>query len=388
MDGIMRNYIDLANLVFSGMKRYTRDVNLKPDQFNQYKVGQVLIEKGFTDASAYFEGMVTTHRFTIISNHMSDLSEFEHGTGWGLHVATSGSHFKVLDIYQYKGKTQILLLHLPNDYRWRFYINATFPQECALIDVSRDSFKMKAFKNARSSLTTEDWLKRCQFPIGMSDEAVLFELEMTINDQKQNIRDVGFRELYQEFIYIDCGELIKSILPDILEDDDNGLVAYCYIDDEMGLSFRPVAIAKERSDDLETREFPNDIMLVLRYESVEDCQYCQLDFVTIDLEQYDGIKDEVRGSRTLYAGFKEKTRELEWVDQFRHPSHPDDVLVALVKEELDTEYVWVRLSSDLGVLTGNLLNQPQMDFGISLREEIKIYVHEISDEEIVLVSPQ
>ena len=59
-------------------------------------------------------GMVTSHRYAILSNHMGDFREYEHGTNWGLFVAKH-SHFKVIDIYEYNGKTQILLLHLPDD---------------------------------------------------------------------------------------------------------------------------------------------------------------------------------------------------------------------------------------------------------------------------------
>lgn len=75
--------------------------------------------KRFVDASHRVMGMITTHRYSILSNHMRDLRPFEHGTNWGLSVAPRDAHFKVLDVYTYGNKTQILLLHLPEDENWK-----------------------------------------------------------------------------------------------------------------------------------------------------------------------------------------------------------------------------------------------------------------------------
>lgn len=52
---------------------------------------------------------------------MLDISEYEQGTNWGLCVADHESRFKVLDVYEYEGKTQITLLHLLDDDRWRIF---------------------------------------------------------------------------------------------------------------------------------------------------------------------------------------------------------------------------------------------------------------------------
>ena len=72
---------------------------------------EVVRNPAFTDATCRVGGMVTTHRYSILSNHMVDLVLAEHGTNWGLCIANRDSHFKVLDIYEHEGKTQILLLH-------------------------------------------------------------------------------------------------------------------------------------------------------------------------------------------------------------------------------------------------------------------------------------
>ena len=115
MDIDIKRYEELANKIFSGLQIFVRDVNLPDTLASKYKEGMIIREKGSVDASDRIMGMITTHPYSILSSHMRDLRQFEHGTNWGLCVAPLDAHFKVLDIYTYENKTQILLLHLPED---------------------------------------------------------------------------------------------------------------------------------------------------------------------------------------------------------------------------------------------------------------------------------
>ena len=87
-----------------GLTNYVRDANLDPAVATLYKPGMVIRDKAFVDATRRIGGMVTTHRFAILSNHMANLSKFEHGTNWGLCVAAPESRFKIIDVYEYDGK--------------------------------------------------------------------------------------------------------------------------------------------------------------------------------------------------------------------------------------------------------------------------------------------
>ena len=111
------------NDYMSEIDMYVRDVNLLPEHAEKYKPGMIIMERGFTDASSRIGGMVTSHRFTILSNHMFDLSEHEHGTNGVSFVADHNGRFKVLDVYEYRDKT-ILLLHLPDNHRWKLFKDA------------------------------------------------------------------------------------------------------------------------------------------------------------------------------------------------------------------------------------------------------------------------
>ena len=170
-------YEKLINDVFPGLTMYVRDVNLSPVCASKYEPGMIILERGFTDASCRVMGMVTTHRFAILSNHMIDFGLFEHGTNWGLWVARNSSHFKVLDVYSHRGKTQILLLHLPNDERWKVFQNAEFSIEEQLKEKSRQRFVIKSESDPVPELSKKEWLDRCAAPLGMDEGGNLFALD-------------------------------------------------------------------------------------------------------------------------------------------------------------------------------------------------------------------
>uniref|UniRef100_UPI0038636AEC hypothetical protein n=1 Tax=Methanobrevibacter sp. TaxID=66852 RepID=UPI0038636AEC len=130
--------------------------------------GQIITEKAFVDASNRIGGMVTTHRYLILSGFMGDLSVFEKDTNWGLHTANHGSRFKVLDVFSVEGKTQILLLHLPDGFEEVFTNETDIERE--FIERERENFINDLKQDIIKELADEIWLDRCSFPIGMDDE--------------------------------------------------------------------------------------------------------------------------------------------------------------------------------------------------------------------------
>lgn len=159
--------------VLSSASRYVRDANLKDEIAGKYKAGQIITEKAFVDASNRIGGMVTSHRYLILSGYMADFSPFEDKTNWGLHVAKNGSKFKVLDIFTVEDKTQILLLQLPDAFESAF-VNRTDVEE-EFIERERENFNRDLKSDVISDLADEMWLERCSFPIGMDDEGEFFK---------------------------------------------------------------------------------------------------------------------------------------------------------------------------------------------------------------------
>lgn len=155
-----------------GASKYVRDVNLKPELADKYEIGQIITEKAFVDASDKIGGMVTTHRYLILSGYMADFSKFEEGTDWGLHVANRDSRFKVMDVYEFEGKTQIILLHLPDAFEEVFEVTREIEKK--FVTKLRHEFEKALEMEPILSLTSDRWLDRCSFPLGMSDEGEFY----------------------------------------------------------------------------------------------------------------------------------------------------------------------------------------------------------------------
>lgn len=151
---------------------YVRDVNLDEGLSNRYEVGQTITERAFVDATNRIGGIKTTHRYLILSNQMKDLSAFEKDMNWGLHVTKPESKFKVLDIYKKDGKTQILLLQLPEGFERVFVMENNIIKQA--IESSRELFEECLEKDPIAEVTTPEWLERVSFPLGIDSEGNFF----------------------------------------------------------------------------------------------------------------------------------------------------------------------------------------------------------------------
>ncbi len=85
-------------------------------------------------------------------------------------MAASSSHFLILDKYEYHGKTQITLLHLPNDKRWKLFQNVKFSVFDDIVNDTRKRFENKCGQEVIPELATHEWLKRCFAPLGIIAE--------------------------------------------------------------------------------------------------------------------------------------------------------------------------------------------------------------------------
>ena len=154
---------------------FVHDINLPDGFLEKYEIGALIKERGFVDMTNKIGKMTTSHRYAIISNHVGNLSQFEHGTNWGLHTAASDSKFKVLDVFTINEKTQILLLHLEDNLEDFFVDNATIDEEC--VAWARKIFVESFEKEIIKEVNTPEWLERCSFPIGMDNEGNIWGLD-------------------------------------------------------------------------------------------------------------------------------------------------------------------------------------------------------------------
>ena len=112
-------------------------------------------------------GMITTHRYIILSNHMIDLTDYDKDTNWGWCIAQRNGHFKVLGTNVYKGKTGIFLMHLPDDEDWMLFQKYTFSLEQDLMERAVQRFVEKCQAPPVPELTRPEWLRRCEIPLGI-----------------------------------------------------------------------------------------------------------------------------------------------------------------------------------------------------------------------------
>jgi len=165
-DQDVKQYEISCNRIFPGLQMFVRDCFLKKEIEDKYVDGKIIREPTFCDVSARVGGLITSHRYAILSNRFVNISFAEHGTNWGLFVCQRNSLFKVIDIFKINDKTQITLLHL--DENWKLFENATSNVEQDLIKMSRERFQNKIYSPPVPELATKRWLERLIYPIGIN----------------------------------------------------------------------------------------------------------------------------------------------------------------------------------------------------------------------------
>jgi len=175
---------DILDETFSDLKLFYRDTNLSEELISNYKVGQILKEKGFTDMSFIGGGLSGNCRYLIASSDARDLSKFNPDSVKNGHsLLDDNSFFKVLDIQKIKGKTQIFLLNIPGN-SLTLLKNSTSNLEEEITEKARQKFIAKVDSPLIPELQTENWKERTKSPIGMSDNGELFFDDSTITAEE------------------------------------------------------------------------------------------------------------------------------------------------------------------------------------------------------------
>lgn len=159
---------------FSGLKLFYRDTNLSENLISNYKIGQIIQEKGFTDMSSIGGGLSGNFRYLIASAHAKDLSKFNPDSAKSGHfLLDSIAYFKVLDIQKIGNKTQVFLLNIP-DNSISLFKNSTSNLEEEIIEKAQKRFREKIDADFIPELQTENWRERTKSPLGMDDNGLLF----------------------------------------------------------------------------------------------------------------------------------------------------------------------------------------------------------------------
>ncbi|MDX6180750.1 hypothetical protein SGQ44_01195 [Flavobacterium sp. Fl-77] len=177
----------IYNETFSGLKLFYRDTNLTENLISNYKIGQIIKERGFTDMTFIGGGLSGNFRYLIASADAKDLSKFDPDAAkTGHYLLASDAYFKVLDIQQAENKTQVFLLNIP-DNAVSLFKNSISNIEEEIIEKAQKRFADKINSDLILALQTEDWIERTKLPIGMSLDGEMFFNDSEINESPQEI---------------------------------------------------------------------------------------------------------------------------------------------------------------------------------------------------------
>lgn len=165
---------------FSDLKLFYRDTNLPDNLISNYKTGQIIQEKGFTDMTSIGGGLSGNFRYLIASANAKDLSKFNPDSAkTGHFLLDTIAYFKVLDIQKTDNKTQVFLLNIP-DNSLSLFKNSTSNIEEDITEKARQKFISKINSPLIPELQTEEWKERTKSPIGMNDQGEMFFDDSTI----------------------------------------------------------------------------------------------------------------------------------------------------------------------------------------------------------------
>ena len=229
------------------------------------------------------------------------------------------------------------------------------------------------------------------------------------------IAEAGFRELYHHYLYIHCRDVLEDIIPEHLQDNDTGMLVYCYIDQEAGISYRAMALAQYNDDDgtLSFCEMPEELKkCVFRYHS----KYIKQEYPTdegnvtvatitakehgfinvsedmpdVDLSAFSEEENIIHENYDLIKNPKKeelRSEKYNYMDKYRHPACPDDVMVVLFRPDVKPESVWVRCEFEAeNEIFGRMMTEPKTDFHIHKGTVIGFVPYGEGDEMILVAT--
>ena len=75
----VNQYENACNRIFPDLQMFVRDTFLEEETEKKYEIGKIIREPTFCDVSCRVGGIITTHRYAILSNHFVNIGISEHG---------------------------------------------------------------------------------------------------------------------------------------------------------------------------------------------------------------------------------------------------------------------------------------------------------------------
>ena len=174
-----------ANWTLPGLQFFYRDTNAPVIVDATYHVGDILRAGFFVDVTTKLQKPAHKTRFLIASAHAAMFCEIEElcmknpdVKKWNLCTFHFNSYFKVMDVYEKGGVSQVFLLHIPaaaafflgKDEATMNFMNEATGQETSLVDMARKSLDDKLEMDVHPRSLDLTFCKRMEQPVGLDDE--------------------------------------------------------------------------------------------------------------------------------------------------------------------------------------------------------------------------
>ena len=173
----------VINWTLPGLQFFYRDTDAPVVVEDTYHVGDIVRAGFFLDITTKLLKPTTRTRFIIASAHAAMLCEIDGMKDdnpnigkWNLCMFHFNSYFKVMDVYERNGVTQVFLLHIPPAAAYFLgrtdlnFIDEATGKEASLIDMARKSLDEKMTMEVHPRSLDKEWCERTAQPIGLDDE--------------------------------------------------------------------------------------------------------------------------------------------------------------------------------------------------------------------------
>lgn len=193
--------------------------------------------------------------------------------------------------------------------------------------------------------------------------------------------EFNFRQLNHKYLLIldDARNnmLVGNVFPH--EAGDNAILVYGYIDNQAGLSFEVLCMAKvKETGNVVFRETSETTSFKMRYDSIQG-----IIFTMEDNSEFDRFESRVEAIHEFYHSslITEALREDIRFDSCRNNQYPDDVVVIFLKEGMNPEGIWCKLADVKGdKVYGRMMNEPYADFGAHNGDLVEITLVNVENE--------
>ena len=192
------------------------------------------------------------------------------------------------------------------------------------------------------------------------------------------LSDCNFRDLYRKCVILKTNfehakEMFWEHFSYAPPANMNAILCLCYIDSIAGMSFDFLTFANFENGEIDFSGYRNElegnIMLIIRYDNDFEAKIYTGD-ASVFSDRVKMIDESYHCDEKVLP-----TRNIKEIDHLRYIQNPDDIGVLLLKDGLQTEQVWVRLSGiENGNLAGLLLNEPNSDFGVHMNDRVNVQV--------------